>query len=46
VIGSTGAISAITATATIATNASHLFPIVARHTAARQTFMPAKWNLG
>lgn len=30
VIGSTVAFSAITATATIATNASYLFPIVAR----------------
>jgi amino acid transporter len=46
VIGSTVAFSAITATATIATNASYLFPIVARHTVGRKTFVPAKWNLG
>lgn len=32
VIGSVVAFSAITATATIATNVSYLFPIVARHT--------------
>lgn len=38
VIGSTVAFSAITATATIATNASYLFPIVARHTVGRNTF--------
>lgn len=48
-IGSTVAFSAITATPTIATNASYLFPIVsylflivARHTAGRKTFVPAK----
>jgi amino acid transporter len=42
------AFSAITATATIATNASYLFlfPIAARHTTDRKTFVPAKWNLG
>jgi hypothetical protein len=37
---------AITATATIATHASYLFLIVARHTAGRKTFVPANWNLG
>lgn len=36
----------ITATATIATNASYLFPIVARQTIARKSFVPAPWNLG
>jgi amino acid transporter len=46
VIGSTVAFSAITATATIATNVSYLIPIVARHTAGRKSFVPAKWNLG
>lgn len=46
VIGSTVAFSAITATATIATNVSYLFPIIARHTVGRNTFEPAKWNLG
>lgn len=46
VIGSTVAFSAITATATIATNFSYLFPIIARHTVARSSFVPAKWNLG
>jgi Amino acid permease len=46
VIGSTVAFSAVTATATIATNASYLFPIVAIHTSGKKTFMPAKWNLG
>jgi amino acid transporter len=46
VIGSTVAFSAITATATIATNFSYLIPIVARHTVGRKTFQPAKWNLG
>lgn len=45
-IGSTVAFSAVTATATIAINASYVFPIVARHTAGRKTFVPAKWNLG
>jgi amino acid transporter len=46
VIGSAVAFSAITATATIVTNTSYLFPIVARQTVARRTFVPAKWNLG
>ncbi|RDW67018.1 amino acid or gaba permease [Coleophoma crateriformis] len=46
VIGSTVAFSAITATATIATNVSYLIPIIARHTVGRKTFEPAKWNLG
>jgi amino acid transporter len=46
VIGSVVAFSAITATATIATNLSYLFPILARHTVGRKTFEPAKWNLG
>ncbi|KAF2840697.1 amino acid transporter [Patellaria atrata CBS 101060] len=46
VIGSTVAFSAITATATIATNFSYLFPIVARHTVGKKRFKPAKWNLG
>ncbi len=46
VIGSTVAFSAITATATIATNLSYLFPIIARQTIGRKTFVPAKWNLG
>jgi amino acid transporter len=46
VIGSTVAFSAITATATIATNLSYLFPIVARQTVGRKSFVPAKWNLG
>jgi amino acid transporter len=46
VIGSTVAFSAITATATIATNFSYLIPIVARHTVGRNTFEPAAWNLG
>lgn len=46
VIGSTVAFSAITATATIATNFSYLFPIIARQTARRKNFEPAKWNLG
>ncbi|EMC98546.1 hypothetical protein BAUCODRAFT_147061 [Baudoinia panamericana UAMH 10762] len=46
VIGSTVAFSAITATATIATNFSYLFPILARHTVGRTTFKPAEWNLG
>ncbi|TVY59361.1 Thiamine transporter thi9 [Lachnellula cervina] len=46
VIGSTVAFSAITATATIATNVSYLFPIIARHTVGRNSFEPAKWNLG
>jgi len=46
VIGSTVAFSAITATATIATNTSYLFPIIARQTVGRKTFVPAKWHLG
>jgi amino acid transporter len=46
VIGSTVAFTAITATATIATNFSYLIPIVARHTVGRKSFQPAKWNLG
>lgn len=46
VIGSEVAFSAITATATIATNFSYLIPIVARHTVGRQIFEPAAWNLG
>lgn len=46
VIGSTVAFSAITATATIATNTSYLFPMVARHTVGRKSFKPARWNLG
>ena len=46
VIGSVVAFSAITATATIATNASYLIPIIARHTVGRKSFVPAKWNLG
>ena len=46
VIGSVVAFSAITATATIATNFSYLFPILARHTVGRKRFQPAEWNLG
>jgi amino acid transporter len=46
VIGSTVAFTAITATATIATNFSYLIPIAARHTVGRKTFQPAEWNLG
>lgn len=46
VIGSTVAFSAITATATIATNFSYLIPIAARHTVGRKSFRPARWNLG
>ncbi|KAF2721446.1 amino acid or gaba permease [Polychaeton citri CBS 116435] len=46
VIGSTVAFTALTATATIATNFSYLIPIVARHTVGRSSFQPAKWNLG
>ena len=46
VIGSEVAFSALTATATIATNVSYLIPIVARHTVGRHIFEPAKWNLG
>lgn len=41
VIGSTVAFSAITATATIATNFSYLIPILARHTVGRAEFQPA-----
>ncbi|EFX03654.1 amino acid or gaba permease [Grosmannia clavigera kw1407] len=46
VIGSTVAFSAITATATIATNFSYLIPICARYTVGRRSFQPAKWSLG
>lgn len=46
VIGSVVAFTAITATATIATNFSYLIPIVARHTVGRKTFKPVEWNLG
>ncbi|KAH8816794.1 amino acid or gaba permease [Xylogone sp. PMI_703] len=46
VIGSEVAFSAITATATIATNVSYLFPIIARQTVGRKAFEPAEWNLG
>lgn len=46
VIGSTVAFTAITATATVATNVSYLIPIVARHTVGRKTFKPSAWNLG
>ncbi|KAF2095068.1 amino acid transporter [Rhizodiscina lignyota] len=46
VIGSYVAFSAITAAATVGTNLSYLFPIVARQTLGRSTFQPAKWNLG
>ncbi|KAK4539886.1 hypothetical protein LTR36_010280 [Oleoguttula mirabilis] len=46
VIGSSVAFTAITATGTIATNFSYLFPIMARHTVGRDTFKPAEWNLG
>lgn len=46
VIGSTVAFSAITATATIATNFSYLIPIAARHTVGRDAFQPARYNLG
>lgn len=46
VIGSTVAFSAITATATIATNFSYLIPIAARHTIGRHDFHPASFNLG
>lgn len=46
VIGSTVAFTALTATATIATNFSYLFPIAARQTVGRKTFEPATWNLG
>ncbi|OIW22820.1 amino acid or gaba permease [Coniochaeta ligniaria NRRL 30616] len=46
VIGSSVAFSAITATATIATNFSYLIPITARYTVGRKNFQPAKWNLG
>ncbi|OCT50865.1 Thiamine transporter thi9 [Cladophialophora carrionii] len=46
VIGSAVAFSAITATATIATNVSYLIPIIARQTVGRKSFVPAKWNLG
>lgn len=46
VIGSAVAFSAITATATIATNFSYLIPIAARHTVGRGAFRPARYNLG
>jgi amino acid transporter len=46
VIGSAVAFSAITATATIATNFSYLIPIAARYTVGRKDFQPASWNLG
>lgn len=46
VIGSEVAFSAITATATIATNFSYLIPIAARHTVGRRAFRPARYNLG
>ncbi|TAQ84582.1 hypothetical protein B7494_g7099 [Chlorociboria aeruginascens] len=46
VIGSTVAFTALTAAATITTNVSYLFPIVARHTVGQHTFEPAPWNLG
>ncbi|KKY16223.1 putative thiamine transporter thi9 [Phaeomoniella chlamydospora] len=46
VIGSEVAFTAITATATIATNFSYLIPIAARHTIGRNHFEPAPWNLG
>ena len=46
VIGSTVAFSAVTAAATISTNFSYLFPIVARQTVGRKSFVPGKWNLG
>ncbi|KAH6718405.1 amino acid or gaba permease [Leptodontidium sp. MPI-SDFR-AT-0119] len=46
VIGSVVAFGAITATATIATNVSYLFPILARQTVGRKSFTTAKWNLG
>lgn len=46
VIGSTVAFSAITATATIATNFSYLIPIAARHTVGRKDFTPARFHLG
>lgn len=40
------AFSAITATATIATNFSYLIPIAARHTVGKNEFKPARFNLG
>ena len=46
VIGSYVAFSALTAAATVGTNLSYLIPIVARQTVGRDTFQPAKWNLG
>lgn len=46
VIGSTVAFGAFSATSTIAINCSYLVPIVARHTLAKNSFQPAKWNLG
>jgi len=41
VIGSEVAFTAITATATIASNTSYLFPIIARQTIGRRTFTPS-----
>lgn len=46
VIGSYVAFSALTAAATVGTNLSYLIPIIARQTVGRNTFQPAKWNLG
>lgn len=46
VIGSSVAFSAITATATVATNFSYLIPIAARHTVGRRDFKPARYSLG
>ncbi|KAK3374758.1 amino acid or gaba permease [Podospora didyma] len=46
VIGSTVALSAIIATATIATNFSYLIPIAARHTVGRKRFQPHEFTLG
>lgn len=46
VIGSTVAFTAISATATIVTNASYLIPIAARHTIGKRDFQPAGFNLG
>jgi amino acid transporter len=48
IIGSVVAFSAITATATISTNFSYLFPIIARHTIGRAKFasLESRWSLG
>ena len=46
IIGSEVAIFALIATATIATNASYVIPIIARQTVGRKQFRPAKWHLG